>query len=102
MKSNSNVYSNTATINSKVKSHNYCRSDLRDKLMDIKKKFTFIKKSNAIDLPKSNNCLHKKNNNLYNNKICYTEKSNKSKNYTSFISHIKKNTPDNINNISEE
>ena len=101
MKSNSNVYSNTATINSKVKSHNYCRSDLRDKVMDIKKKFTFIKKSNANDLVKSNNCLHKKNNNLYNNKICYTEKSNKSKNYTSFISHIKKNTPDNINNISE-
>ena len=98
-KCNSNVYSNTM-----VKSHNYCKSDLRDKIFDIKKKYTFIRRTNANtnmnDLSKSNIFVHKKNND--NNKICFTEKTNKSKNYTSFISHIKKNTPDNINNISEQ
>ena len=87
-----------------VKSHNYCKSDLRDKIFDIKKKYTFIRRTNANtnmnDLSKSNIFVHKKNND--NNKICFTEKTNKSKNYTSFISHIKKNTPDNINNISEQ
>jgi hypothetical protein len=97
-KCNSNAYGNTMT-----KSHNYCKSDLRDKMLDIKKKYTFIRRTNANDLSKSNIFVHKKNN-IYseNNKICFTEKTNKSKNYTSFISHIKKNTPDNINNISEQ
>ena len=97
-KCNSNAYSNTMT-----KSHNYCKSDLRDKIFDIKKKYTFIRRTNANtmnDLSKSNIFVHKKNND--NNKICFTEKTNKSKNYTSFISHFKKNTPDNINNISEQ
>ena len=86
-----------------TKSHNYCKSDLRDKMLDIKKKYTFIRRTNANDLSKSNIFVHKKNNAYSdNNKICFTEKTNKSKNYTSFISHIKKNTPDNINNISEQ
>ena len=97
-KCNSNAYGNTMT-----KSHNYCKSDLRDKMLDIKKKYTFIRRTNANDLSKSNIFVHKKNNAYSdNNKICFTEKTNKSKNYTSFISHIKKNTPDNINNISEQ
>ena len=97
-KCNSNAYGNTMT-----KSHNYCKSDLRDKMLDIKKKYTFIRRTNANDLSKSNIFVHKKNNAYSdNNKICFTEKTNKSKNYTSFFSHIKKNTPDNINNISEQ
>ena len=100
-KSNSNVYNNTM-----VKSHCYCKSDLRDKVIDIKKKFTFVRKNNAPDLSKSNNLIHKKSNEYNdegnNNKICFTEKTNKSKSGTSFISHIKKNTPDNINNVSEQ
>ena len=98
-KCNSNAYSNTM-----AKSHYYCKSDLRDKIFDIKKKYTFIRRTNANtnvnDLSRSNILVHKKNND--NNKICFTEKTNKSKNYTSFISHIKKNTPDNLNNISEQ
>ena len=98
-KCNSNAYSNTM-----VKSHNYCKSDLRDKIIDIKKKYTFIRRTNEDlnDLSKSNIFVHKKNNIYDNNKICFTEKTNKSKNFTSFISHFKKNTPDNINNISEQ
>ena len=98
-KSNSNVYSNTM-----AKNHANCKSDIRDKVFDIKKKFTFVRKTNASDLSKSNNFIHKKSigNNDNGNKICFTEKTNKSKNCTSFISHIKKNTPDNINNVSEQ
>ena len=98
-KSNSNAYSNTM-----VKSHNYCKSDLKDKFGDIKKKFTFVRKNNAPDSSKLDNMIHNKNNayNDISHKICFTEKSNKSKNYTSFISHLKKNTPENVNNVSEQ
>ena len=98
-KSNSNAYSNTM-----VKNHNYCKSDLKDKVGDIKKKLTFVRKNNAPDFSKSNNLIHNKKYayNEISNKICFTEKSNKSKNYTSFISHLKKNTPEKVNNVSEQ
>ena len=48
-----------------------------------------------------------KNNHVNSNEkkksICYTEKNNnKSKNYLTFISHMKKNTPINLNNITEQ
>ena len=98
-KSKSNVYNNTM-----IKSHNYCKSDLRDKAIDIKKKYTFLRKNNAGDLSKTNIYNNKKSN-IYNdtsNQICFTEKTNKSKNYTNILSNIKKNTPDKINNISEQ
>ena len=87
-----------------IKSHNYCKSDLRDKAVDIKKKYTFLRKNNAGDLSKTNIYNNKKSN-IYNdtsNQICFTEKTNKSKNYTNILSNIKKNTPDKINNISEQ
>ena len=98
-KSKSNVYNNTL-----VKSHNYCKSDLRDNAFDIKKKYTFLRRNNAPDLSKTNIFNNKKNNINYetNNKICFTEKSTKTKNYTNIINHIKKKTPDNLNNISEQ
>ena len=37
-----------------------------------------------------------------NNDICHTEKTNKSKKFNSFISHIKKNTPINIKNMTDQ
>ena len=96
-KSNSNVYNNTIK-----KTHNYCKSDLRDKNIDIKKNCTHLRKADVSDLSKSINFNNKKNNIINDNNICFTEKSNKSKNYNNFISHIKKNTPDNFNNVSEQ
>ena len=97
-KSNSNVYNNNIK-----KTHNYCKSDIRDKNIDIKKKYTHLRRAEVSDLSKSINFNNKKNNiHNDNNKICFTEKSNKSKDYNNFISHIKKNTPDNVNNISEQ
>ena len=97
-KSNSNAYNNTIK-----KTHNYCKSDLRDKNIDIKKKYTHLRRADVSDLSKSINFNNKKNNIFNdNNNICFTEKSNKSKNYNNFISHIKKNTPDKVNNVSEQ
>ena len=97
-KTNINEINNTSS-----KTHNYCKSDIRDKIIDLKSKYSYLKRNNESDLSKSNQFIQKKSNILYdNNKICYTEKANKSKNYMGFISHIKKNTPDNINNISEQ
>ena len=90
--------------NALTKSHNCCKSDLRDKIVDIKKKYTFLRRPNPSDLSQSNNFNNKKNNNNSDNtnKICFTEKTNKSKEYPSFINHIKKNTPVNLNDISEQ
>ena len=94
-------YSNTNN-NTMIKSHNYCKSDLRDKIIDIKKKFTFLRRNNAMDLSQSNNYFHKKIINNDNNNICFTEKNNKTRDNINFISHRKKNTPDNDTNISEQ
>ena len=79
-----------------------CKSDKRTK-ENCHIKFGNLKKPNTHLLSRSNPYKYNKNN-LYNNeknkKICYTEKINKSKNYITFISHMKKNTPININNIN--
>ena len=82
-----------------------CKSEKRTKKVDFKLKYTSIsKKNNTQLLTKSNPYKHSKLNsdNSNNKKICFTEKANKSKNYISFISHMKKNTPFHINNITEQ
>jgi len=79
-----------------------CKSDKRTK-ENCHIKFGNLKKQNTKILSRSNPYKYNKNN-LYNNeknkKICYTEKTNKFKNYITFNSHMKKNTPININNIN--
>ena len=80
-----------------------CKSDKRVKKIDYRIKKSNLKKSNMQILSKSNPY---KNTNLYqsekNKKKCYTEKANKTRNYLTFISHMKKNTPVNINNVTEQ
>jgi hypothetical protein len=80
-----------------------CKSNQKIKKLEYKVKKSNLKKNNIQVLSKSNPYKHT---NLYQNeknkKICYTEKANKSKNYLTFISHMKKNTPININNATEQ
>ena len=87
-----------------ITNHKLCKSDKRIKKVDFKLNYNNLKKSNMQILSKSNQY---KNNSLFsdennNNKICHTEKANKSKKFNSFISHIKKNTPINIKNMTDQ
>ena len=81
-----------------------CKSDKRKRIFDSKIQYNNLKKKNVQILSRSNQY---KNNHVNSNEkkksICYTEKNNnKSKNYLTFISHMKKNTPINLNNITEQ
>ena len=93
------TYSNGMMINNLK----LCKSEKRTKKLDSKLIYNNMKKNNAQILSKSNPYKHENNNNKEKMKnICYTEKSNKSKNYIAFISHMKKNTQINANNTTEQ
>ena len=89
-----------------VTNHKLCKSDKRVKKVDFKLNYNNLKKSNIQILSKSNqyknSFLFNDENNNNNNEICHTEKTNKSKKLNSFISHIKKNTPINIKNMTDQ
>ena len=99
-------YKNYKKINSNglmINNLKLCKSDKRSKKITKKMHNSYSQKNNSQFLSKSNPY---KQNKIYNNEkmknICYTEKANKSKNYITFISHMKKNTPININNMTEQ
>ena len=99
--SNKKNYKKNNSNAMKIKNLKLCKSDKRIK-ENANIKFGYLKKTNAQIISRSNPYKYNKNNlyNEKNKKICYTEKTNKSKNYITFISHMKKNTPININNIN--
>ena len=70
------------------------KSEKRTTKIESKIKFSNLKKSSAKGLSKSNSY---KNNYLKNKKVLFTEKTNKSKSFINFISHIKKKNPLNLN-----
>ena len=80
-----------------------CKSEKKTKNLDSKLKYNNLKKNNMQILSKSNPNKHGNTNNKDKKKnICYTEKRNKSKNYITFISHMKKNTQINTSNMTEQ
>jgi hypothetical protein len=98
-KKNYKKYNPNAMIINNLK---LCKSEKRTKKVNFKLKYTSIsKKTNIQLLSKSNPYKHNKTNSD-NNKLCFTEKSNKTKSYVTFISHMKKNTLNNINNHTEQ
>ena len=103
---NNNSQNNYKKANSKeimINNLKLCKSEKRTKQIASKMNNSYSQKNNVQFLSKSNPYKHNKiNNNEKKKNICYTEKANKSKNYITFISHMKKNTPVNINNITEQ
>ena len=101
-----NNYKNYKKTNSNgmmINNLKLCKSDKRTKKIATKMHNSYSQKNNAQFLSKSNPYKDNKiNNNEKKKNVCYTEKANKSKNYITFISHMKKNTPVNINNMTEQ
>ena len=102
-KNNNNNYKKTNSNGMMINNLKLCKSDKRTKQIATKIHNSYSQKNNVQFLSKSNPYKHSKiNNNEKKKNICYTEKANKSKNNITFISHMKKNTPININNMTEQ